>query len=76
MTEELTNKQEDLMLSKEIEQDMKEERDRESDEGRKRTIFDDWKSDNLKQLREDFCAQEDGFDTFCREEFDAWRESQ
>lgn len=64
----LTNKQEDDLLEqgREIDAERREEHRRESQEG----IFDSWKSDNLKQLKDDFIEEhEQEFIDFCKEEY-------
>jgi hypothetical protein len=42
----------------------------------KEDMYDDWLSDNINQLKEDFCEEKDDeFNKFCRDEFIEWSEN-
>jgi hypothetical protein len=59
-----------LEMSREIDAERREEHVRESQE----TIFDSWKSDNIRELRMEFCeAHEEEFNDFLNEAFKEWK---
>lgn len=61
-----------LEMGREMEAERKEEHRREGQEG----IFDSWKSDNFKQLKDDFIEEnEQEFSDFCKEEFKLYEDS-
>ena len=62
----------DKKRSEEINAEIRAERNRECQEG----VFDSWKADSLRQLKDDFCEEnEEDFNNFCKEEFKLWRDS-
>jgi len=61
-----------LEQARERDAEIKAERDEESQP----TLFDDWKSDNIRSLKDEFCEENyDSFNEYCKEQFKEWKES-